>query len=241
MCLKRNLPVSVITTVHKQNIHELEKIAQLLLDKKIAWQIQTAGGEGKRFKKELLLDEDEFYSVGLFIANLRHRYGATRLPVIGAHDLGYHSHIIPNLMLCEWEGCQAGIRVLGIQSDGGIKGCLAMNDDYVEANVRQKSVYEVWHDPLAFAYNRKFDSAKLGANCADCEFAKTCRGGCNEMSLMATGIKHNDPYCFLRTEKAILAGEMKNPFSKFLLKIRQKANAHAYINGPLARFFGGKR
>ncbi len=241
LCLERGLPVSVITTVHKMNIGELEKLELLLADKKIAWQIQTAGGEGKRFERELLLDEDEFYSVGLFIANLREKYTPDRLPVIGAHDLGYHSHIIPNLMLAQWEGCQAGIRVLGICSDGGIKGCLAMNDDYVEANVRQRSVKDLWNDPNAFAYNRKFDISRLGSNCAGCEFGKTCKGGCNEMSLMATGVKHNDPYCFFRIEKKFMQAELHNPVRRAVLKLRQKMNRKVRNENPLFRLFGGKR
>lgn len=241
LCLQEGLPVSIITTVHKQNLGELKKLEPMLLDKKIAWQIQTAGGEGKRFQKELLLSEEEFYSVGLFIANLRRKYKPARLAVIGAHDLGYHSHIIPNLMLAEWAGCQAGIRVLGIQSDGGIKGCLAMNDDYVECNVRTRSVSSLWNDPDAFAYNRRFDSRLLGTNCAGCSFSGTCKGGCNEMSLMSTGIKHNNPYCFLRIEKNILKDDLKNPVRGTFLKLSQKANRKVQNRHPLAGMFSGKR
>ncbi|MDD4004122.1 MAG: radical SAM protein [Elusimicrobiaceae bacterium] len=241
LCLARKLPVSVITTVHKQNIGELEKLETLLAGKNIAWQIQTAGGEGKRFRRELLLDGDEFYSVGLFIANLRRKYKPHQLAVIGAHDLGYHSHIIPNLMLARWEGCQAGIRVLGIRSDGGVKGCLAMNDDYLEGNIRRRPVSEIWADPGAFAYNRRFDPRRLGSNCAGCDFARTCRGGCNEMSLMATGVKHNDPYCFLKIEKKFLEAELRNPVRRAVLKLRQKVNRKVQDEHPLFKLFGGKR
>lgn len=241
LCLERKLPVSVITTVHKQNIGELETLEKLLTNRGIAWQIQTAGGEGKRFRRELLLDYDEFYSVGLFIANLRAKYQPHELPVIGAHDLGYHAHLIPNLMLERWHGCQAGMRVLGIRSDGGVKGCLAMNDDYLEGSVRQRKVADIWADPQAFAYNRKFDERLLGSNCAGCDFARTCRGGCAEMSLMATGVKHNDPYCFLHIEKKFLEAELRNPVRRAVLKLRQKVNRRVQNESPLFRLFGGKR
>jgi MoaA/NifB/PqqE/SkfB family radical SAM enzyme len=95
--LEEGLPLSVITTVHKLNLKELPAIRAQLKGRNIAWQVQTAGGEGHRFSKELLLDEEEFYSVGVFIEACRRAYTAEELPIIGAHDLGYNSGILKNV------------------------------------------------------------------------------------------------------------------------------------------------
>ncbi len=197
---KVDLPTTVITTVNKLNFKELPKIKDFLLDKNIAWQIQTAAPEG-RFSKKFALSKEEFYSAGLFIASLQKKYKRKELPVIGAHCFGYHSRHIPCLGLyAQWMGCQAGISILSIKSDGDVIGCLATPDRYIEGNIRKKSIVDIWNDPDAFAYNRKFKLEYLGENCKGCKFGETCKGGCMGMSTAFTDIPHNHPYCFYRIE-----------------------------------------
>ena len=240
-CLKEGLPVSVITTVHKLNIGELAKLRDLIKGRGIAWQVQTAGGEGGRFLKEFLLDPEEFYSVGLFVEACRREYSPEELPVIGAHDLGYNSLLLKNVSLYEkWEGCQAGVSVAGVRSDGGVMGCLAINDDkFLEGNVRQKSFYELWNSPDSFRFTRNFKKDHAGIICSACSHIETCKGGCNEMSLMKTGALHNDPYCFCRLEQEIFSEELKNPLKKLGFKISGLAGGATFRR--LGRMFSGNR
>lgn len=224
--LKEGLPVSVITTVHKMNLMELPAIRGVLLGKGIAWQIQVAGSEGRRFPKMLLLDEEDFYSVGMFIASTRREYPVKQMPVVGADDLGFNSMMLNDISLApEWTGCHAGISVLGIQSNGNIKGCLSMTDIAIEGNVRSMSVYDIWNSDTAFSYSRGFDVSDAGENCRNCVYLKKCKGGCNEMSLMKTGKLHNDPYCFYAIEKKIFREELKNPVNRMRLKLKKRLNA----------------
>ncbi len=219
--LKEKLPVSIITTVHKLNLKELPAMREQLIGKAIAWQIQTAGAEGARFPKEMLLDEDEFYSVGFFIESSRRNYSAEELPVIGAHDMGFNSMLMKNITLkAGWRGCEAGISVLGIRSNGDIFGCLAINEDkFIEGNVRKRSIGDIWNDPNGFAYSRNFKLEDAGDHCAGCEFLADCKGGCNEMSLMKTGKTHNDAYCFHKIEQRLFKEDLKNPLKKLMLKL----------------------
>ena len=239
-CLKAGLPVSVITTVHKLNLKELPALRDLLKGRGIAWQVQTAGAEGGRFSRDLLLDREEFYSVGMFVEACRRTYAPEVLPVIGAHDLGYHSLLLDNVSLYEkWEGCQAGLSVAGIRSDGGVMGCLAMNaPGFVEGNVREKSFTEIWNAAGGFAYTRSFTEDQAGPECAGCEHARTCGGGCSEMSLMKTGCLHNDPYCFARIERELFPEELPGPFARAALSARGRAAGKL---ARLGRFFSGKR
>ncbi len=239
-CLKEGLPVSVITTVHKLNILELAKLRDLLKGRGIAWQVQTAGGEGGRFSRDFLLDKEEFYSVGLFIEACRREFTPEELPVIGAHDLGYNSLLLNNVSLYEkWEGCQAGTAVAGIRSNGDVLGCLSMNDDrFVEGNALETPFYEIWNRADAFRYTRGFKKEQAGVNCAGCLHVETCKGGCNEMSLMKTGALHNDPYCFCSIEKEIFADELDSPVKKLKMRL------HGLSQGGfprLGRLFSGKR
>lgn len=242
-CLREGLPVSVITTVHKLNLKELAAIREQLKGRKIAWQVQTAGAEGCRFPKELLLDDEEFYSVGVFIEVSRRTQPAGELPLIGAHDLGYNSGILKNISLYgKWEGCQAGVSVLGVRSNGDILGCLAINDDrFLEGNVRKRNVYGLWNDPAAFSYTRNFNKARAGANCLTCGYLEACKGGCNEMSLTKTGVMHNDPCCFYRLEHKLFAEELRNPFKRLWFRLNGLANAGGGAFGKLGGIFGGKR
>jgi radical SAM protein with 4Fe4S-binding SPASM domain len=190
------LPTTVITTVNKLNFTELPEIKNILLDKHIAWQVQTAAPEG-RFKKKLALSKEEFYAVGLFLATLQKRYTKEELPVIGAHCFGYHSQYLPGLGLSpRWMGCQAGLSILSIKSNGDVIGCLSTPVTYVEGNIRKKSIIDIWNDPEAFAYNRKFTKEDLGNYCKGCTFGESCKGGCLGMSTAFTATPHNDPYCF---------------------------------------------
>jgi len=194
----QNIPTSIITTVHKLNFKELPEIKNLILKKDIAWQIQIASPFG-RFKQKYSLSQKEFYSVGLFIASLKNKYRMEDLPVAGAHNLGYYSRVMPNLQLQEWQGCQAGITNLGIQSNGNVKGCLSLPDEFVETNVKKKNIMDVWNDPNAFAYNRNFKKASLAGFCRGCIHSMTCKGGCLSMAYNFNKRRENT-FCFYRIE-----------------------------------------
>jgi radical SAM protein with 4Fe4S-binding SPASM domain len=240
-CLAEGLPVSVITTVHKLNLKELAPLRDLLKGRGIAWQVQTAGAEGGRFSRELLLDPEEFYAVGLFVESCRREYAAEELPVIGAHDLGYNSALLGNVSLCEeWDGCQAGRSVAGLRSDGEVLGCLAINDArFSEGNVLRTPFAEIWNRPGAFAYTRGFSRDQAGPNCAGCLHLDACKGGCSEMSLMKTGLLHNDSYCFCSLEKKLFSGELDSPVRKIKARLQALADRNGYHT--LGRIFAGRR
>ena len=176
----------------------------MLLDKEIAWQIQIAVPVG-RFPKNLTLSKEDFYSLGMFIAQSKNEYSKKRLPVMGAHSIGYKPKFIRNPALVpRWNGCQAGISALGIQSDGGVIGCLSLPDDFVEDNIRNRDIRDIWKDPEMFSYNRKFTSEDLNEDCKDCKYGKTCKGGCLTVSSSVTGKNHCDPYCLHLIEKEMI-------------------------------------
>jgi radical SAM protein with 4Fe4S-binding SPASM domain len=199
-----NLPPTIITTVSKLNYKELPKIRDMILGQGIAWQIQIASPIG-RFNKKYALSEEEFYAVGKFIASMKEEYSPREMPVAGAHDLGYNSQYMPCLGLYpDWRGCPAGILTFGVRSNGGIIGCLSCSDKYLEGNIREKSLFDIWNDTNSFSYNRNFKENDLGVNCKDCKFGISCKGGCSSQSTARTGQLHNDPLCFYKIEQEYL-------------------------------------
>ncbi len=198
---KNNIQTTIITTVSKINFKELPKIQKLIYNKGVNWQIQLASPFGN-FDKIDMLSYEEFYAVGLLIASWRAKHHFLNMPVIGTHCIGYHSKIMENFI---WDGCTAGRTTMGITCQGDVVGCLAMgNDRFIEGNLREKSLEEIWQNKNAFSYNRKFTMNKLGEYCSNCRFGESCKGGCNSVSFSTTNKCHNDPFCFHRIEKEII-------------------------------------
>ena len=120
------------------------------------------------------------------------------MPVIGAHCFGYFSRFIPNLGLDPWVGCQAGRSVLGIQSNGNIKGCLTLPDGFIEGNIRTQSLKTILE-------KLRIKQKQLKGYCVDCDLAKICRGGCLGTS---NALKEFDePYCLRAIENKLFSSK----------------------------------
>ncbi|MFX1410594.1 MAG: radical SAM protein [Promethearchaeota archaeon] len=228
---KEKLPISVITTVSKINLKEINKIKNLLLDRNIAWQIQIAIPIG-RFPRDLAISREEYYTLAMFIATNVKKYSYRRLPLIGAHCFGYFSRFIPNLGLEPWVGCQAGYSVLGIQSNGNIKGCLTLPDEFIEGNIREQNLKDILSDQHAFSYNRIFKKMNLKGYCRNCNINKDCKGGCLGTQLALNC--YDEPYC-LRAIENVFFNSQTFPLGGKLEAIisRYKNIYHRLINDKL--------
>jgi len=179
-----------------------------------------------RFPRDYLVDEEKFYSVGQFITETQKLHPRGANFVNGAHGMGYNSMYLPELSgFKKWHGCQAGITLLSIESNGGVKGCSALTGKFVESNIRNKSIVDIWNDPNSFAYNRKFKKEDLTGYCKECKYGMNCKGGCIETSHMLTGNLHGDPYCFYKIEQKILKRYFffQIGIKNFILGDKQKA------------------
>ena len=198
---KADIPTTIITTVHKGNLKELPLIREIILNKASAWQLQIAAPIG-RFPENLTLSKEEYYSLALFIAATRKKYSVKELAVMGAHSIGYNSQILRSTMIIPfWKGCQAGITTMAVQSNGNVKGCLSLPDKYIEGNIKEKKLTDIWNDPNFASYSRNFKKENLKGSCKNCKYGKTCKGGCATMSTALTGEMYCDPYCLYLIEK----------------------------------------
>ena len=184
-------------------VDEVKNARDWLLGKGVAWQIQMAMPFG-RLTRENVLSKEEFYSLALFVASSQKRYQKKELMVAGAHDMGYFSRHLSDVQVNPWLGCQAGIVTLGIQSNGNIIGCLALSDPFVEGNIRQRSLQEIWNDENSFSYARRVRTSDLGDNCQNCHYRSRCKGGCSAVSYTLTGKLHQGPYCLRLIEEELL-------------------------------------
>lgn len=201
LLVEAGFEVGAITTVSKDNLGELPGLRDLLLGRNVTWQIQTATPQGGRFDRRLALTPREYYRVGRFISECRRRHTVEELPVAGAHGIGYCSAKLgPVGELPDWHGCAAGLATLGITSDGGVKPCLSQPDDRLVGNVRQRPLAEIWADDSLFRRTRRFRIGMLEGFCRTCEHARTCRAGCPNVAVAASGSDGDNPFCFHRIE-----------------------------------------
>ena len=197
--------VSAITQVSMANLSELPAIYDFLVAHEIdGWQVQMTNPMGRSVGPDggqrvpVLTPED----LPKLYAFIRHVQEEDQVRCLAADCIGYYGNDEPLLRSIErpndnfWQGCQAGMRVVGITSDGGVKGCLSMPDDYLEGNIRERPLRDIWQDDDAFAYNRKFSADSLTGRCDGCVFGRLCRAGCHSFAATAQDgdISHYD-YC----------------------------------------------
>jgi radical SAM protein with 4Fe4S-binding SPASM domain len=123
-----------------------------------------------------------------------------------ADNIGYMSRNEPGLRSGTgrsdkvWMGCRAGIDVIGVTSDGTVRGCLSLPSEFDEGNVRERPLAEIWRDPEAFAWNRGRPVKALEGRCAACPFGVVCRAGCTCLAFSVTGGTAENPYCLFAQE-----------------------------------------
>ncbi len=198
--LKKNeVRFSAISSISNINIGELDRMREILIGSGCPlWRIQVVTHTG-RMPGDLVISIDN-YSV--LIEKILEYQQSDEIVIDVAENIGYYGCKGGKLRAgMPYLGCYAGMRVAGIESNGNIKGCLSMPEDFVEGNIRDKSFTEIWNNPQAFAYNRWFTRETASGACYDCRYLHLCRGGCTTTSVSATGERANNPYCIYQIER----------------------------------------
>lgn len=100
-----------------------------------------------------------------------------------------------------FSGCQAGRYVMGIESDGVIKGCPSLpTAPYTGGNVRELKLEDIWRDAPELRFTRDRTQDELWGRCASCYYAELCRAGCSFTVHTTLGRRGNNPYCYYRAD-----------------------------------------
>lgn len=194
------ISTGVVTTLLANNVNDLEALYEVLIDHGVeVWQLQIGTPMGNLTEcRGLLLPRDQVSRVTRFI---RERRDARRLWILAGDDIGYFDENEPYLRnlpgaLCSWNGCSAGLRAIGIDSVGNVKGCESLYDPrFIEGNVRTETLTTIWMKEGNFAYNRAFDASMLTGECAGCDRGTRCRGGCRGSCYFTAEGLYENPYC----------------------------------------------
>ncbi|MEZ4315410.1 MAG: radical SAM protein [Polyangiaceae bacterium] len=202
--------------VNRANMADLEPLYELLRDKGIkGWQVQITSALGRAADRpEMLLQPYDLLDVLPRIARLKERAYADGITVMPGNNLGYFGPEEGLLRSAKkggrdhFQGCQAGKLVMGIESDGAVKGCPSLQTSaYVGGNLKEKPLREIWESTPRLAFARERTVADLWGFCRTCPFASTCMGGCSFTAHALFGRPGNNPYCHYRARTLAAKGK----------------------------------
>ena len=202
--LKKNgMPSSIITTINKKNIGELPELYKILVEKNVkGWQMQYAMPMGNFTEHSgLVIEPTEIDD----IINLAHEFSEKNIIKIELADcVGYYNEKEIEVKVKGrgkpedffWTGCPAGKYVLGIRYNGDIIGCTSLrDDDFIEDNIRNRSLVDIWNGPESFSWNRNLTKKDLTGFCANCQYGSYCLAGCSVLKFTTGKKLKENKYC----------------------------------------------
>ncbi|MBN2529683.1 MAG: radical SAM protein [Deltaproteobacteria bacterium] len=207
ICREERMPFAVLTHLNTRNLNELETIHQLIVEKgAYGWQIQLGTDMGNMSDhRDMLLAPGQLIGVEKTLAKMIKK---SPIRIHPSDSVGYFGPNEKTLRKASggnhFSGCGAGKTVIGIESNGNIKGCLSImagynskGQNFVEGNIRDTSLSEIWHREGAFSYTRNWSINELGGFCKTCDKASICKGGCTAKKV-ASGDGVENPMCIYR-------------------------------------------
>ncbi|MBL8684047.1 MAG: radical SAM protein [Myxococcales bacterium] len=208
--------ISANTNFNRLNYRELEPLYDILREAGItSWQVQVTTPLGRAADRAaMILQPWDLLDLVPRIAALKERAFDEGVLIQPGNNLGYFGpeefvlrSISPEHQ-DRWRGCPAGRFVMGVESDGAIKGCPSLQTKhYVQGNARRTPLSDLWNapsGPITFTRARTVD--ELWGFCATCPFARECLGGCSFTAHALMGRPGNNPYCHYRARAMAAKG-----------------------------------
>ncbi len=172
---KVGLEPEVITVVHKNNIHQLEALYNVLADIDIyAWRLVSIDPIGRAAEeKSLLLNGEELKYLLQYIREKRNDNSYSMLVNYGcSHFLSYEYE---NEVRDYYFQCIAGTKIASVRANGDIVACLDIEPraDLVQGSVFTDCFVDVWENKYKIF---RTDRTKNSVTCRNCEHKKICRG-----------------------------------------------------------------
>ena len=232
--------ISANTQVNRLSVDHLEETARELRAVGVqAWQVQLTGPMGRAADRpDWILEPWRVVEVIDTLAKIQKEAmselapGGVPFNVVANNNIGYfgpHEQIIrsrPGGEEAHYSGCMAGIFVLGIESDGTVKGCPTLpTREYAGGNVRDMSIEELWASSERVRFARDRTTDELWGFCKTCYYADTCRAGCSWTVHTTLGKRGNNPFCYHRVT------ELRKKGVRERLVVKERAPGEPYDHG----------
>jgi radical SAM protein with 4Fe4S-binding SPASM domain len=201
---------AAVTTVTRLSIGDLEAIYELLVEQGVRlWQLQLCAPRGRmQHGDPVLPTPEDLLRLADFIVDKKRE---KKIRIDPADNVGYYGRweLEADFRSDQWgrptfwHGCRAGCQVLGVDANGDIKGCLSLpsTPEFIEGNVRQVALAELWNKPDGYGYNRRFSLDDLRGGCKECEYRGLCRAGCVSHAYCTGGHRGENSMCLLRLSR----------------------------------------
>ncbi len=221
------------TNFHWLNLHEAEPLYEHLRDLGIkGWQVILTVPLGRAADRPgLLLQPWDLLTLMPVLAKLKKRGWEDGVQLQLSNNVGYFG---PDEAMLRgpsadqpehFHGCQAGKLILGIESDGAVKGCPSLQSShYIGGSLQTDQLESLWQTKeVGFARARTVDD--LWGFCRTCPFAQTCLGGCTYSAHSYFGRPGNNPFCHYRVRALASEGKRER------LVLKQAAPGAPFDNG----------
>lgn len=206
MAKAAGLRTSVNTQIGARTVEQLPGILERIVAAGAThWQLQLTVAMGNAVDNDvLLLQPYQLLDLMPLLADLYHEGMDRGLQMVVGNNIGYfgpYEHLWRTLgeKATHWSGCSAGQTVIGLESDGTVKGCPSLATvGYAGGNVRDLSLENIWNSSEAIHFGRTRSVDDLWGFCRSCYYAEVCRGGCTWTADSLFGRPGNNPYCHHR-------------------------------------------
>jgi radical SAM protein with 4Fe4S-binding SPASM domain len=205
--------VSANTQIGRRNRRELPAVFEEIRDAGAhSWQLQlTVAGGRVADDPTLLLEPYHLLEVMPSVARVKALADPADVRIWPGNNLGYYgpfeSLLRGNLPKGRKGSCSAGRLLLGIESNGSVKGCPSLpSAAYVGGNVRDDKLADIWERSDALRFTRSSRTPELWGHCSGCYYADDCQGGCSWTSHSLFGKRGNNPFCHHRALELLRQG-----------------------------------
>jgi radical SAM protein with 4Fe4S-binding SPASM domain len=209
------LVTSANSQINRLNAHLLRELASELQDLGIqSWQVQLTVPMGRAADRpDWILEPWRVVDVidtlaAIQLEAARAHTDGVPFTVFCGNNIGYygpHEQALrsrPGAYEAHWQGCQAGITSIGIESDGTVKACPSLpTAPYDGGSVKELSLEELWNHSEKVRFARDRTTSELWGFCKTCYYADECRAGCSWMAHCTLGRRGNNPFCYYRVKQ----------------------------------------
>jgi len=216
-----------------------------------SWQVQITVPHGNAADHpEILLQPYMFLELFDTLDQVIERAGELRVRLWPGNNLGYfgpHERRLRAAQKKHWRGCVAGVSVVGIESDGGIKNCPSLGGPVnVGGAWRVHGLKKIWEESYQLGYIRSRTVEDLWGYCRECYYAETCMAGCTAAAEPLLGRPGNNPFCHhralmmerdgLRERIEQVRGASGGGFDNGLFRVIRESNDPAVraVQGPVS-------
>lgn len=156
------------------------------------WQVQPIFTLGRSLMApDLFLSQEQFLALGDAVSALATVAAARGIELMPGDSFGYCSEY--DLFDLPWRGCGAGIVSCGITSDGKVKGCLSLPDRFVEGDLRQHDLWNIWFAAESFPFTAGLAWSSSAPPAAAAYGASNARGAARQWRMRAPGNSTTTP------------------------------------------------